>query len=196
MSSLAGQTITRCTFPRSLSSAISIHRWGLLQNYLGEPSGDLLRVGLELVVVVAAHPHRVVTAFADLPFDVGDLGLGFQHDMLGEHSGVPLVPPPDDWHHRLAGDVAAHDDDVRLIESAGVEELAPADLRAVNVGDVEDLERFLAHRDLPPRLFQMLQAAWRPSRTASSTVRGARQSPMPITWSPSSVSSSSKLPVL
>jgi hypothetical protein len=56
--------------------------------------------------------------------------------------GVPLVPPPDDWHHRLAGDVAAHDDDVRLIEGADVEELGPADLRAVNVGDVEDLGRF------------------------------------------------------
>ena len=35
-----------------------------------------------------------------------------------------------------------HDEDGRLIEGAGVEELAPADLRAVNVGDVEDLERF------------------------------------------------------
>jgi len=62
--------------------------------------------------------------------------------MLVEHSGVLLVPPTDDWQHRLAGDVAAHDDDVRLVEGAGVEELAPADLRAVNVGDVEDLERF------------------------------------------------------
>jgi hypothetical protein len=61
--------------------------------------------------------------------------------MLVEHSGVPLVPPPDDWHHRLAGDVAAHDDDVRLVAAAGAEELAP-DLRSVNVGDVEDLERF------------------------------------------------------
>jgi hypothetical protein len=28
------------------------------------------------------------------------------------------------------------------VEGAGVEEFAPADLRAVNVGDVEDLERF------------------------------------------------------
>src|SRR5215469_1501446 len=52
--------------------------------------------------------------------------------------------------HRLAGDVAAHDDHIRLMKGAGVEELAPADLRAVNVGDVEDPERFLAHRDLLP----------------------------------------------
>jgi hypothetical protein len=36
-----------------------------------------------------------------------------------------------------AGDVAAHDDHVRLIEGAGVEELGP-DLRAVTVGDVDN----------------------------------------------------------
>jgi hypothetical protein len=47
-----------------------------------------------------------------------------------------------DRHHDLAGHVTAEDDQVSLVEGGGVEELPPADLRAVNVGDVEDPERF------------------------------------------------------
>ena len=51
---------------------------------------------------------------------------------------LPVRAVGDDRDHRLAGHVAAHDQHVGLVELAGVEELAPAHLGAVDVRGEED----------------------------------------------------------
>src|SRR4029079_2673870 len=60
--------------------------------------------------------------------------------VLSEDAGlVPAVRGLDDRHHHLAGDVAAHDERVGLVELGGVQELAPALLGAVHVAGVVEL---------------------------------------------------------
>ena len=88
-----------------------------------------------------------------------------------------------DRDHRLAGDVAAEDDDVRAVEGTGVQELLPADLRPVEVGHEEDLHRRNLDR---ARLGTQASAVCRgpngelsarPPRGAGTTARGPRPWP-------------------
>src|SRR6476620_4878503 len=111
---------------------------------------------------------------------------------------LPVRAVGDDRHHRLAGHVAAHDQDVRLVELAGVEELAPAHLGAVDVGREED-----AHQLCPissgslyqdwrsptrERSFHRVDfgASWMAARRAATCAPGSNRTVRPLLRSRSS----------
>jgi hypothetical protein len=113
---------------------------GALDHDLLEALVDQTLVLLERGVLLVAHADRVVPAVLDAPFELPDLLLALEHLAVILQGGLPrAVGAPDDRDHGLAGDVAAQDDHVGLVEGAGVQELLPADLRPVQVGHEEDL---------------------------------------------------------
>src|SRR4029079_7517060 len=69
------------------------------------------------------------------------LELGGGDDLVpSEDAGlVSAVRRLDDRHHHLAGDVAAHDERVGLVQLGGVLERVAAHLRAVHVAGVVEL---------------------------------------------------------
>ena len=74
-------------------------------------------------------------------------------DLVGrpdECAAVPAVSPADDRLERLAGDVAPEDQDVDAIRSAGVDELAEALARSVEIGCEVDLGLRWAIAAQPP----------------------------------------------
>src|ERR1051326_7151513 len=77
--------------------------------------------------------------------------------------GVHPVSARDDRHDHLAGDVAAHDQRVAVVELGRVQELAQAHLLAVDVGGEVDLP--VSHVPLP--------------RGARTTARAVRSGPGP-----------------
>jgi len=113
-----------------------------LGHLLGEPPVHrpvLLAQGVELV---ARHHGWVVPAVADLALDVVQLGLGVQMDPLAAERDLPVARPQGhNRNHDLAGHVPAQDDHVGFVEGSGVQEFAPADLRAVNVRGEENFHR-------------------------------------------------------
>jgi hypothetical protein len=61
-----------------------------------------------------------------------------EHEFLLEENGLPLFAAlVDDGDNCLAGHIAAQDNHLRAIELAGIDELFPANVGAVNVGGEE-----------------------------------------------------------
>ena len=96
-----------------------------------EPVG----VGLELGQLVGRRAERVVAAPDHVLLERRHLVLAVKLAALLLQRAVPaLAALVDDRDERLAGHVASQDHDVGLVVRAGVQELAPARLRPVNVG--------------------------------------------------------------
>src|SRR5581483_5791563 len=113
---------------------------GALDHDLIEAFVDQPLVLLEGDVLVVAHADRVVTAVLNALLELADLFLALENLAVILQRGLPgAVRTTDDGNHGLAGDVAAQNDRVGLVEGAGVQELLPADLRPVQVGHEEDL---------------------------------------------------------
>jgi len=74
------------------------------------------------------HADRVVAAVGDSFLHRPDLALGGQDVVLLLEIELPARPRRDDGNHRLARHVPAHDQDIGAVVTAGVDELAPADL--------------------------------------------------------------------
>jgi len=53
--------------------------------------------------------------------------------LLEEGDFVVLPALMDEWHHRLAGHVAAEDEDIHAVKFPRIQELAPANIRTVNI---------------------------------------------------------------
>ena len=138
MSSLAGDTMQRIPEPgqplvsKGHPAFDATHDLGL------ETLVDKGRVVAPRVDLVAGQADRVVATIGDPLLHRPDVVLGRQLVALVLEAQLPAVRGGHDRDHRLAGHVAAHDQDVRLVEGAGVQELPPADLRAVDVGREED----------------------------------------------------------
>src|SRR5262249_9733087 len=96
----------------------------------------------EVIQLVRAHQRRVRPAVADLGLDLLQLFLRLDPAPLPAEHHFPVPVVRGDRHHHLAGDVTAEDDQVGLVEGGSVEELPPADFRAVYIGREED-----SHRD-------------------------------------------------
>ena len=138
MSSLAGETMQRIPVPASRSSPSAIQRStrasiSALKRVSTRAESRRPRVDL-----VAGQADRVVAAVADPLLHRAQLVLGREHVLLALQLELPVRAVGDDRDHRLAGHVAAHDQDVGLVELPGIEELAPADVGAVDVGGEED----------------------------------------------------------
>ncbi len=100
-----------------------------------EPVG----VGLELGQLFGRRAERVVPAPDHVLLERGDLVLAREVAALLLQRPVPaLAAVVDHRDERLAGHVAAEDHDVGLVVRAGVQELAPARLRPVDVRGEED----------------------------------------------------------
>ena len=113
---------------------------GPLDHDLLEALVDEILVLLQRDVLLVGHADRVVPAVHDALFELDDLGLGLERLSVVLQRRLPAaVGALDDGDHGLAGDVAAENDHVGLVELTGVQELLPADLRAVEIRDVEDL---------------------------------------------------------
>ena len=108
------------------------------QHLVLEPRIHQGRVGRPRLELRVRHANRVVAPVADPLLDRADLVLGRELLALSLEGHLPAPAMVDDRHHGLAGHVAAHDQDIGLVEGAGIEELAPADLGPVDVGREED----------------------------------------------------------
>src|SRR4029453_16328912 len=98
-----------------------------------------LLLPLQGQVLLARHAGGVVAAIDDLLLDRLDLSLRLEDLVVLLEGRLPLSVALDDGDDGLAGDVAAQDEDVRLVERPGVQELPPADLGAVDASGVENL---------------------------------------------------------
>ena len=100
---------------------------------------ELVGVAGELGPLVGSHDHGVVAVIADRALverqRVGAVEI-VAHVLHVER--VLAAAVVDDGDDRLAGHVAAEDEDVGLVVLAGVDELAPAGLRAVDVRGEEE----------------------------------------------------------
>jgi hypothetical protein len=89
----------------------------------------------ELLQVHRVGAERVVAAADDPVLERSDFFLGRHLPADFEQRGVPVVAAVvDDRDERLACHVAAEDENVGLVVRRRVQELAPARLRAVDVG--------------------------------------------------------------
>src|SRR5579883_2435591 len=99
---------------------------------LGGVSGH----GVQLLGPAAVGIHAVEP---DVALKLGQLLVGAPGDSATKKGALPAtVGLDDDGHDTLAGDVTAHNQDVRAIERPRVEELPPAFLRAVDIGGLID----------------------------------------------------------
>ena len=117
-----------------------------LAHLLGEERLDFLWVLLELGDLGGGHPHRVIALALHLALDLGDLVAA---DPLGNAGQGQLVAVAvfDDRDHRLAGHIAAADQDVGVIELRRIEKLSPTHFGSVQVGRIEN-----SHLDPPKEL--------------------------------------------
>jgi hypothetical protein len=162
-----------------------------LEHELQEHPVHRVAVAPGLVELGVRGPERVEAHIADLALHLVEFG-GAQHPLPGDLAGHVPAAAGHDRHHRLAGDVAAHDEGVRAVELGSVQELPPADVGAVDVGCEINGARHLVtssgtsyHRTRLPTLARMRQgrlfgasssACWmRPIRPA---IRAASASPM------------------
>jgi len=100
---------------------------------------ELVGVARELVALLRSHDRGVVAVIADRALlkrqRVGTVDI--VADVL-HMERVLAAAVVDDRDDRLAGHVAAQDENVGLVVLAGVDELAPAGLRAVHVRGEEE----------------------------------------------------------
>lgn len=84
-----------------------------------------------LVELLVGGPERVEAGVPDPGLHLVEL-RGAEHLVAGDLPGDVAAVAGHDWHHRLAGDVTAHDQGVRSVELGRVQELPPADVGAVD----------------------------------------------------------------
>ncbi len=100
---------------------------------------ELVGVAGELVSLFGSHDHGVVAVIADRALIDGQrVGAVDVATHVLHVERVLAAAVVDDRHDRLAGHVAAEDEDVCLVVLAGVDELPPAGLRAVHVRGEEE----------------------------------------------------------
>src|SRR5205823_8930969 len=94
-------------------------------------------VDLQLVELVWRDPDGVVALAPDQVLGLAYLVQGDELALTGQREleGAVLLDQGDD---RLAGHVAAADQDVRVVVASGVEELPPAGLGSMQVRGEED----------------------------------------------------------
>src|SRR5205814_9170882 len=107
-----------------------------LEHHLLKTRRAFACIPVELVQTVDAHAQRVVALTPDVGLDLGDL-VGADSLVLAAERDRVVTVLRDDRHDRLAGHVSAADEDIGVVELRGVEELLPADFRAVQVGGQE-----------------------------------------------------------
>jgi hypothetical protein len=106
-----------------------------------EPAEHLVAVclvALEPLVLGRVAPVRVEAVEPHALLELGQLVVG-HHLVAPEHARAVAAPAErDHGHHHLAGQIAAEDERVSLVELRRAEELAPALLGAVDVAGVVD----------------------------------------------------------
>ena len=108
-------------------------------------------IGLTQPVLFLVHADGIPAVHTNGFLKLDELGLAGGGEIAAEETcAVGAVAVTDDQRHdHLAGDVAAHDQHVGLVEFRGVEKLQETFLRAVNIARVKDLE-VLTHRAQAP----------------------------------------------
>ena len=111
-------------------------------HHLGaEPAVDLAFLLAQVLEFIGADDRRVRSTVPDLRLDVGQRLPILDPVRLTADGHLPVTVVGNDRDHHLARHVAAENDHVGLVKGSGVEELAPADLRSVDVRSKEDLHQ-------------------------------------------------------
>jgi len=102
---------------------------------------DLGRVRLRVLKLLARLVDPVVAGVLDDLLDLGERFLAFDEAVLPHEGALPgVVAFLDERHQDLAGEVTQQDGDIDAVDRQGVEELAIAHVRAVDIGDEKQLD--------------------------------------------------------
>ena len=105
---------------------------------------DLGGVGAIVVELLARLMHPVVAGVLDDLLGLRQLLLGLDVEVVAHQGGLPAPARLlDQRDEHLAEQVAVEDGHIDTVDGQRVEELAEADHRAVDVGDVEELDHAL-----------------------------------------------------